>query len=100
MSAETTAFLSFSTPERKNDNLADAKAIWRIILESGGRRYVGKAKRDRRLLAELQALYPYHTRWNTPYLITFPVAMTALETQTIKLTLTGPLGSRILEFTK
>lgn len=98
LSSETGVFLSFSTPERKNDNLADSKTIWRIYLEAGGRRYVGKAKRDRRLIAELQSLFPYHTRWNSPYTITFPVAASALEGQAIRLTVTGPLGTRVLEF--
>lgn len=98
LSSETSVFLSFSTPERKNDNLADKKSIWRVFLDVGGRRYVGQVKKDRRLTAEIQAQFPFHTRWNTPYLITFPVSTTAIETQTIKLTLTGPLGSRVLEF--
>ena len=98
LSSETSVFLSFSTPERKNDNLADKKTIWRIFLDVGGRRYVGQAKKERRLIAELQAQFPYHTRWNTPYMLTFPVSTTAIETQAIKLTLTGPLGSRVLEF--
>ncbi|CAN5452554.1 hypothetical protein BH10BDE1_BH10BDE1_07200 [soil metagenome] len=98
LSSEATVFLSFSTPERKNDNMADKKSIWRVFLDVGGRRYVGQAKKDRRLIAELQALFPFHTRWNTPYMLTFPVGMTAIESQTMKLTLTGPLGSRVLEF--
>lgn len=97
-SSETAVFMSFSTPERKNDNLADKKTIWRIFLDVGGKRYVGQAKKDRRLIAELQSLYPFHTRWNTPYMLTFPVAMSAIEMDAIKLTVTGPLGSRVLEF--
>lgn len=97
LSSETTVFLSFYTPERKNDNLADSKSIWRVYLDAGGRRYIGQAKRDRRLIAELQSLFPYHTRWNSPYLIKFPVATTAIESQSMKLTVTGPLGSRVLE---
>ncbi len=97
-SSEAAAFVSFSTPERKNDNLADRKSIWRIFLDVGGKRYVGQVKKDRRLIAELQALYPFHTRWNTPYMFTFPVAMSAIESEAIKLTVTGPLGSRVLEF--
>ncbi len=97
-SAEAAVFISFATPERRNDNLADKKSIWRIFLDVGGRRYVGQAKKDRRLIAELQALFPYHTRWNTPYLLSFPVGMSAIENQSMKLTVTGPLGSRVLEF--
>jgi hypothetical protein len=98
LGSETKMFLSFSTPERKNDNLADSKTIWRIFLDVGGRRYQGQAKRDRRLIAELQSLFPYHTRWNTAYLLTFPVSTTAIETQDVKLTITGPLGTRVLEY--
>lgn len=98
-SAEASVFVSFSTPDRRNDNLADKKSIWRIFLDVGGRRYVGQAKKDRRLIVELQSLFPFHTRWNTPYMFSFPVGMSAIENQTIKLTVTGPLGSRVLEFT-
>lgn len=98
LSAETEVFLSFATPERKNDNLTDKKSIWRIFLDVGGRRYVGQPKKERRLIAELQAQFPFHTRWNTPYMLSFPVSAKAIETQTVKLTLTGPLGSRVLEF--
>lgn len=98
LNSQTDAFLSFATPDRKNDNLADKKSIWRIFLDVGGRRYVGQAKKDRRLIAELQSQFPYHTRWNTPYLLTFPVSTTAIETQPMKLTVTGPLGTRVLEF--
>lgn len=97
-SSESAIFVSFSTPERRNDNLADKKTIWRVFLDVGGKRYVGQAKKDRRLIAELQSLFPFHTRWNTPYIFTFPVAMNAIETDPIKLTVTGPLGSRVLEF--
>lgn len=98
LASETTVFLSFFTPDRKNDNLSDLKSIWRIYLDVGGRRYQGTAKKQRSLLAELQALYPYHTRWNTAYLVSFPVPTLAIETQKAIFTITGPLGSRTIEF--
>lgn len=98
IASETTVFLSFYTPERRNDNLYEAKSIWRIYLDAGGRRYQGKVKRVRSLLAELQALYPYHTRWNSPYTVTFPVPTAAVETQNLTLTVTGPLGSKTVKF--
>lgn len=97
-SSEADVFMSFSTPIRKNDNLADKKTIWRVFLEADGHRYQGTVKKDRRLLTEIQALFPYHTRWNTPYLLSFPVSMSAIESNLIKLTITGPAGSRTLEF--
>jgi len=96
---ETTIFLSFFTPERRNDNLSDAKSIWRVYLEAGDRRYQGKVKKIRTPLAELIALYPYHTRWNTAYEISFPIPTLAIETQVLKLTITGPLGAKTVSFT-
>jgi hypothetical protein len=95
---ETTVFLSFFTPERRNDNLSDVKSIWRVYLEAGDRRYQGKVKKLRTPLAEIIALYPYHTRWNTAYEITFPVPTPAIEAQALKLTITGPLGAKTVSF--
>jgi hypothetical protein len=97
-SAETVVFLSFFTPERRNDNLADAKSIWRAILDVGGRRYEAKVKKDRRLVVELQSLFPYHTRWNSPYVLTFPGSTMAIESQVVQLTITGPLGTQTVNF--
>jgi len=95
---QTNIFLSFYTPDRNNDNLADTKTIWKIYLEVGGQRYEGKAKKLRWLIAEIQALYPYHTRWNTPYLLSFQVPMSTIEGQDMTLMLTGPLGTRSVQF--
>jgi len=98
LASTTTAFVSFFTPDRENDNLTDKKSIWRIYLDVGGRRYEGKPVRIRGNLAELQSLYPYHTRWNTPYLFHFQVPTTAIETQPSSMTITGPLGTRSVTF--
>ena len=98
MASETKVVMAFFTPSPKNDNLTDDKAIWRIYLEAGGHRYEGKPKRMRMVLAELQALYPYMTRWATPYEVTFPVPTSAIESTPSKYTVTGPLGSRDVNF--
>ena len=98
MSRETVVFCSFFTPDRRNDNLADSKSIWRVYLDVDGRRYVAKIKKSRKLIAELQALFPYHTRWTTPYVFTFPVPASAVERAKSKLTITGPLAARSVEF--
>jgi hypothetical protein len=95
--SETRVFLSFYTPERRNDNLADSKSIWRVLLEIDQTKIAGQVRKSKQLLAELQSLYPFHTRWNTPYIVTFPVAMRGLEGRTVKLTVTGPLGSRTVD---
>ncbi len=98
MSSTTRVHVSFFTPERKNDNLTGAKTIWRVFLDAGGQRYVGTVKKDHRLLAELQVLYPYHTRWTTPYVFEFAVPTTVIENQNSTLTVTGPLGTRTISF--
>lgn len=98
MASETEVFLSFYTPDRRNDNLTDPKSIWKIYLDVGDRRYEGKPRKLRRNLAELQALYPYHTRWNTPYAVVFPIPTSAIETQISVVTVTGPLGTRSVRF--
>ncbi len=94
----TSVFLSFFTPEKKNDNLSTEKSIWRVLLDVGGKRYVGKIKKLKNNLSEMIALYPFHTRWNTAYYVTFPVPTSQAETQTSKLTITGPMGSRNIDF--
>jgi hypothetical protein len=96
---ETRVFMSFFTPDRQNDNLMNTtKSIWKVYLDVGGHRYEGKIKRLRTLIAELQALYPFHTRWTSPYEISFPVSTHAIETQKATYTVTGPLGTRVVEF--
>lgn len=96
--AETRVFLTFFTPDRRNDNLSDVRSIWRVYLDVNGQRYAGKVERVRTLLAELQALYPYHTRWNTPYVVIFPVSTSTVENQPMTFTITGPLGTRSVQF--
>jgi hypothetical protein len=98
MNRETYVFCSFFTPDRRNDNLSDSKSIWRVFLDVGGKRYVGKVKKSRKLLAELQALYPQHTRWTTAYVFTFPAPVAAVDAQAATLTITGPLGGRAVTF--
>jgi hypothetical protein len=97
-SESTDIFLSFYTPDRHDDNLTTDKSIWRVLLDAGGKRYVGKIKKLKEPLTELATLYPFHTRWNTPYLVSFPIPTSQAETQTSKLTITGPLGSRSIDF--
>jgi hypothetical protein len=98
LAKETQVHVSFFTPEKANDNLTDAKSIWRVYLDTGGRRYQGRVKRIRGVMAELQSLYPYHTRWTTPYEVAFPVPALAIETQSATLIITGPLGTRSVDF--
>ncbi|NUN05483.1 MAG: hypothetical protein HUU57_06960 [Bdellovibrio sp.] len=98
LSKEAEFFLSFFTPERKNDDLSRPATMWKIFLDVDGKRFEGKAKKIKLQLAEIQALYPYHNRFYTPYTVTFPVSMRAIEGKPMKLTLTGPVGSGSLNF--
>jgi hypothetical protein len=98
MANSTDVFLSFYTPERKNDNLTDSKSIWRVYLDTNGKRYEGKPRKAKKLFAEMATLFPYHTRWNTAYYIEFPVPTSEIEGSSSKLTVTGPLGFKEVEF--
>lgn len=89
----TEFFVSLYTPERKHSDLSPNKNLWKIYLEINGQRYEGKAAKMRSLLSEIQALYPHHNRWSTPYIISFPVATGLVENKSAVLTFTGAVGS-------
>ena len=97
MASTTQFFMAFFTPDFRNDNLTDNKSIWKVYLDAGGRRYEGKVVKIKSNLAELQSIYPYFTRWTTPYMITFDVPTAAIESQASKLTVTGPLGTKDID---
>lgn len=98
LNRETEFFLSFFTPERKNDDLAKNVTLWKTFLDVDGRRYEGKVTKIKSALAELTSLYPYHNRFYTPYSMVFPVSVRSIEGKTMKLTVTGPVGSGTLTF--
>lgn len=97
---KTQFFVSFFTPERKNDNLSKSKSIWKVFLDVGGKRYEGKVEKIKQLTAEIQSHYPYHTRWNTPYVITFDVPVRTVESLPADLTLTGSVDQAVLKFNR
>ena len=97
---KTKVWLSFFTPERKNDNLANKISIWKIYLVANGQRYEGKASKANKNLSEAKALMPYHNRWATAYYVDFPVATSDVEGSDLKLVITGPLGRREVDFPK
>jgi hypothetical protein len=94
----TEFFVSFYTPERRHNDLAQNKTLWKIFLDVNGQRYEGKATKVKLLLTEIQALYPYHNRWSTPYVLSFPVATSLVENRNAVLTLTGAVGSPQIQF--
>jgi hypothetical protein len=96
--SKTEVFISFFTPERRNDNLADHKSIWRVFIDVDGQRYTGTVKKSKKLFAELNNLYSFFTRWNTPYVVSFPIPVAQVESHQVSLTITGPLGDRTVQF--
>lgn len=98
LSKQTDIHLGFFVPERKHDDLHKAKTLWRIFLDVGGKRYEGKAEKIKTITADVSSLYPYHSRFYTPYRITFPVPTSVTESADSKVTFTGPVGSTSLSF--
>ncbi len=94
----TEFFVSFYTPERKLADLANTKNLWKIYMDVNGQRYEGKATKMKQLLSEIQALYPHHNRWSTPFVISFPVSTALTENKPAVITLTGAVGSAQLKF--
>lgn len=92
-SGSTEFFLSFYTPERKHDDLSSRKTSWKIYLDLNGQRYEGQITKIKSLQLDLEALYPHHNRWSTPYLVVFPISTPATDGQPLTLTITGPLAT-------
>lgn len=98
MAKQTQVFVSLYTPEKKHDDLHKNKTLWKIFLDSQGRRFEGKATKIKLLTNEVQVLYPDHTRFGTPYIITFPVPVKEIENTQVKFILTGSVDSVSLDF--
>jgi hypothetical protein len=97
-SRETKIFLSFFTPENENDNLETTNSIWKVFLITEGSKIEGKVIRTGGLMADLQKKYPEHTRFNTPYQVTFPIPMTQVQQTTSRFVITGHLGTSEVAF--
>lgn len=95
---ETQVFLSFFIPDKKYDDLSKPTTKWKIFLDSNGRRIEGRATKIKQQLAEIQSLYPHHTRWQSAYKVIFPIPLSLIENSESKLTLTGPFSSVSVDF--
>lgn len=95
---QTDVFLSFYTPERKNDNLNKSQSNWKVFLDVDGKRYDGKVTKIKSILSEVQGLYPYHNRFSTPYTVTFPVPVKVIEGKPIRFTVTGSVDFVVLDY--
>lgn len=97
-SKQTVIFLSFFVPDRKHDNLHKPSSVWKIFLDVNGKRYEGKAEKIKMVLAEIQRLYPHHTRFQSAYKVSFPVPVSMTENTDSTFTMTGPVSSVKLIF--
>ncbi len=92
-STRTQYFLSFFVPEKNYDDLHKKSTSWKVFMDINGRRVEGKVSRNKKSYAELHALYPHYTKWNTAYNLSFGVPTADADAQPATVTLTGPVGS-------
>lgn len=89
---KTQVFLSFFTPEKKQNNLSQKSTTWKIYLDIGSQRYEGTATKLKTAYEDLVLIYSYHNKWSTPYKIEFPVGANTIGNQKVKFTITGAVG--------
>lgn len=97
---ETQFFVSFYTPERKQDDFLKSKTLWTFFMDVEGKRYEGKVSKVKLLTSEIQAIYPHHSRFASAYQLSFPIAANSLINKKVKLTLTGTVGTIKAEFSE
>lgn len=98
--SKTDYFLSFFVPEKNYDDLNKKNTSWKVFMDINGRRLEGRVSKVKKSYAELHALYPHYTKWNTAYKISFPIPTAEADRQSSVVTLTGPVGSVQTEFKK
>lgn len=98
LAEQTIIYMSFYTPDKKNDDLQKPTTQWRMYLEAEGRRWEPRVVRIRQPIAEIQGLYSYHTRFSTAYQLTFPIAATTIDQTRSRFIVTGPLGISTIEY--
>jgi hypothetical protein len=96
--SETIIFLSFYSPNPKLDDLDKIQSVWKIYLDVNNKRYEAKAVKQSGVYDEFLELYPYHTRFGTPYKIIANVPAINIEDYPSKLVITGTLGSISIDF--
>lgn len=94
----TEIFMSFFTPERKHDDLHTNRTTWKVYLEVSGQRYEGKVTKIKGLQLDIEALYPHHNRWSSPYSVVFPVSTPATDGKPVTIIVTGPLATTQLAY--
>lgn len=97
---QTQFFLSFYTPKRKHDDLTLGNSIWKVYLDVNGKRFTGQILKYDGVLEHTQSFFPDHTKYATPYMLSFPIGTEELDKFESKITITGPLGTETMGFKK
>lgn len=100
LSQKIEVFLSFYTPVAKNNDLDKAQSIWRVFLDSQGKRYVGTVSKMPGAAADIKAFYPHHEPWSSGYMVTFPVSAKQIQVEDARVLITSSLGSGEFQFKK
>lgn len=94
-------FLAFYTPNRQDNNLVDgASANWRFFLSHNKKQYLAKVTKPSMKERRIKQLYPYFSRFHKPYILTFDIPMTIIESASVTITILGDNMSRKISFQK
>ncbi len=97
-STQTRFAVSFFVPNTRLNDLNRKTTMWRFYLDSQGKRYVGTATKRKDKFVDLNAMYPYHTRFYKPYEFTFNVPLSVIESAPAMLTIASAEGVAHLKF--
>lgn len=94
----TDFFLSFFASETVYNGLDETKSVWKIYLETNGQRIEGTVKKWKAPAPEIESIFPFFTRWHSPYRITFAIPTSQVQGTSSRLIIQGPLGAQVLDF--
>lgn len=91
---ETEVFLSFFSPDRRQNRLDRPNSPWKFFLKVDQTRYPAAVKAVRGHANEVQGFYPIHTRWSLPYTLVFDVPLSQVESSKATLEMVTTMESR------
>ena len=98
MSQDLQVFLSYYSPKKELKKLHSGETPWKVYLESNGKRYEGKIKKFINNKAQVNTLYPYHSRWSKGYVAVFKLPTSVSDSGKVKFIFTSSAGKSIFEF--
>lgn len=100
LETKTEIFLSLYTASPDNNRLTSSSNPWHAYLTVNSRRYPAKIKHVKGDTATIAVLYPYFNRWSKAYMLEFQIPTSEVDASDSLLTITGPLGSKSVLFSK